>query len=123
MAKAYGAMIDALGGSAAFLQLRMIESGLYEKLAQANASAVQGMAPKITSWNTTSGGGGSSGQANDGMAAIRNIMQTLPPLISTIHEQTGMAPPSWMVQMPGSDEKTLLPGSEEKALLPGTNGA
>ena len=27
-------------------------------------------------------------------------MQSLPPILSTIHEQTGMAPPTWLAQMP-----------------------
>lgn len=34
------------------------------------------------------------------MAPIRDIMQGLPPLLSTIHEQTGIGPPSWVAQMP-----------------------
>lgn len=34
------------------------------------------------------------------MAPMRDIMQNLPPLLSTIHEQTGIAPPSWVAQMP-----------------------
>lgn len=52
MAKAYGAMINVLGGPDAFLQYKMIETGMYEKLAKANSQAVHGMQPKITTWNT-----------------------------------------------------------------------
>ncbi|KAL1967845.1 hypothetical protein VTN77DRAFT_2534 [Rasamsonia byssochlamydoides] len=95
MAKAYGAMVNVLGGPDAFLQYKMIETGMYEKLAKANGLAVNGMQPKITTWNT----GTAIGDA-DSSAPIRNIMQSLPPLLSTIHEQTGIAPPSWMAQMP-----------------------
>jgi flotillin len=36
MAKAYGALIDVLGGPQAFLQFRM-ENGRYERLAKATA--------------------------------------------------------------------------------------
>jgi flotillin len=52
MAKAYGAMVDVLGGPQGFLQYKMIESGMYEKLAKANGLAISGMQPKITMWNT-----------------------------------------------------------------------
>ena len=43
---------------------------------------------------------GNGDAAGDSTAPMRNIMQSLPPLLSTIHEQTGMAPPSWLAQMP-----------------------
>ncbi|OKL61000.1 hypothetical protein UA08_03672 [Talaromyces atroroseus] len=99
-AKAYREMVDTLGGPQGFLQLKMLESGMYEKLAQANATAVNGMQPKITTWNTGPSATGAAGEA-DATAPIRNIMQALPPLLSTIHEQTGIAPPSWIAQMPG----------------------
>lgn len=34
------------------------------------------------------------------MGPIRNIMQGLPPLLSTIHDQTGIKPPQWFAQLP-----------------------
>ncbi|EED21847.1 flotillin domain protein [Talaromyces stipitatus ATCC 10500] len=102
-AKAYKSMVDTLGGPQGFLQLKMIETGMYERLAQANATAVSGMQPKITTWNT----GSSAGEA-DSTASIRNIMQSLPPLLSTIHEQTGIAPPTWFAQMPQAEANGAL---------------
>ncbi|KAL2872662.1 flotillin domain protein [Aspergillus lucknowensis] len=96
MAKAYGALIDVLGGPQAFLQWKMIETGMYERLALANGKAIQGLQPKITTWNT--GDGGSS--SGDAMGPIRNIMQGLPPLLTTIHDQTGIKPPQWFAQLP-----------------------
>ncbi|CAK39117.1 uncharacterized protein An05g00800, partial [Aspergillus niger] len=72
------------------------ESGTYERLADANGRAISGLQPKITTWNTGDHGNSSS----DSMAPIRNIMQGLPPILSTIHEQTGIAPPSWFAEMP-----------------------
>jgi flotillin len=59
MAKAYGALIDVLGGPDAFLQWKMIETGMYERLALANGQAIQGLQPKITTWNTGDGASGS----------------------------------------------------------------
>lgn len=93
MAKAYGEMGAVLGGPQGLLQFMMLEKNTHEKLALANAQAINGLQPKITAWST------GEGSANDGTNAIRNLMQSLPPLFSTINEQTGIAPPSWLAQM------------------------
>lgn len=52
MAKGYRSLIDVFGGTQAYLQFRMMESGTYEKLAKANGEAIHGLQPKISSWNT-----------------------------------------------------------------------
>ncbi|RDW90476.1 flotillin domain protein [Aspergillus mulundensis] len=98
MAKAYGALIGVLGGPDAFLQWKMIETGMYERLALANGQAIQGLQPKITTWNT-----GDASGPGDAMGPIRNIMQGLPPLLSTIHDQTGIKPPQWFAQLPDGE--------------------
>ena len=98
MAKAYGDMADVLGGPQGLMQYLMLQNNTYERLAQANAEAIRGLQPKINVWNTGSQGG--DGQAADPTAPIRNLFQSLPPLLSTIHDQTGMQPPSWLAQMP-----------------------
>ncbi|KAL1793977.1 hypothetical protein ACET3X_007398 [Alternaria dauci] len=97
MAKAYGDMANVLGGPQGLMQYLMITNGTYEKLAHANGNAIKGLQPKINVWNT--GSQGSEGMA-DPSAPIRNLFQSLPPLLSTIHDQTGMAPPTWLAQMP-----------------------
>ncbi|KAK1917823.1 hypothetical protein P3342_000540 [Pyrenophora teres f. teres] len=97
MAKAYGDMANVLGGPQGLMQYLMITNGTYEKLAVANGNAIQGLQPKINVWNT--GSQGADGMA-DPSAPIRNLFQSLPPLLSTIHDQTGMSPPSWLAQMP-----------------------
>lgn len=97
MAKAYGDMANVLGGPQGLMQYLMLTNGTYEKLAQANGNAIKGLQPKINVWNT--GSQGSEGMA-DPSAPIRNLFQSLPPLLSTIHDQTGMAPPTWLAQMP-----------------------
>ena len=76
----------------------MLRDRTYEKLAQANATAIQGLQPKITVWNT-----GDSAAADSG-APIRNLLQSLPPMLQTINEQTGIQPPSWLARMGGSEE-------------------
>ncbi|KAI8911575.1 hypothetical protein EDD86DRAFT_245857 [Gorgonomyces haynaldii] len=90
------------GDSKALLQYLMLEKGLYQDLAKANAEAIKGLEPKITVWNTGSGEGQDAGKA------IRDIFQTLPPLFTTINEQTGIAPPQWMAQMPKASSNATL---------------
>ena len=83
------------------MQYLMLQTDTYEKLANANATAINGLQPKITVWNTGEGAGAGSGELA-GIAPIRNLLQSLPPLLSTINEQTGIAPPSWLAQMPSA---------------------
>ena len=83
MAKAYGDMANVLGGPQGLMQYLMLQNNTYERLAQANAKAIQGLNPKINVWNTGSAGGEG---APDPMAPIRNLFQSLPPLLSTIQE-------------------------------------
>ena len=97
MADAYAKLGDAFGGSQGLIQYLMIEKGIYGELARANATAVQGMQPKMTIWNTGSNAGssGDSQGSFDPTAVIRNTYQMLPPLMSTINEQTGITLPEW----------------------------
>jgi flotillin len=95
-------MSQALGGPAGLLQYMMIEKGTYVELAKANAEAIRGLQPKISVWNTGAeagaGAGGESGLAGgnqSSVATMRNIYQMLPPLMTTINEQTGITLPEW----------------------------
>lgn len=110
-AKAYGHMAEVLGGPQGLLQYIMLETGTHEKLALANAKAINGLQPKVTVWNTGEGSAGS----NDGMGAIRNIMQSLPPLFSTINDQTGIAPPNWLAQMGSQAQQGQTVGKSSKS--------
>lgn len=92
VAQAYKGMAEVMGGPQGLLQYMMLQNNTYEKLALANAKAINGLQPKITVWNT-----GENVNGTDSTAPIRNILQSLPPLLSTINDQTGIAPPSWMV--------------------------
>lgn len=63
----------------------MIEKGTYVELAKANATAIQGLQPKISVWNTGAEAGGEDGGGRgDPSATMRNVYQMLPPLMSTI---------------------------------------
>ncbi|CAG9951014.1 unnamed protein product [Clonostachys rosea f. rosea IK726] len=62
---------------------------------QGHADAIRGMAPKISVWNTgANGGAGGSGQ-QDPAETMRGVYQMLPPLMTTIHDQTGISLPEW----------------------------
>ncbi len=82
------------GDTAALSQYLMINTGLYEKLAQANAIAIKDLKPKIVQWNTNGENGGN---------AITDILKMLPPILTTIHDQTGIKPGNWLVKMPKND--------------------
>ena len=115
-AEAYKALADAFGGPQGLLTYMMLKENTHEKLALANAKAIQGLQPKITVWNTGSDGTGTGAEAA-GIAPIKNLMQSLPPLFSTIHDQTGIAPPNWMVQMPKQDQSGLSDLEKKKQQL------
>ena len=116
-AKAYESMAAVLGGPQGLLQYMMLQSNTYEKLAKANAQAINGLQPKITVWNTGDQAGG-----EDMGRPIRNILQSLPPLLSTINEQTGIAPPSWLAQMGVGNSQALTPTGKRKSGMGLTNG-
>ena len=119
MAKAYAALADVLGGPQGLLQWVMLQNGTYERLAEANAKAIQGLQPKINVWNTGSAGADGA----DSTAPIRNLFQCLPPLFSTIQDQTGMTPPAWLAQMPAEDVKSLYDGKGKQIVKKSmTNG-
>jgi len=113
MASAYGELSKVLGGPDGLLKYLMLQNGTYTELARANAAAINGLQPKINVWNT-----GSQDGSADSMAPIRNLMQTLPPILSTIQEQTGMTAPSWLMGQPQPQSQMRQNGemsAEEKA--------
>ena len=99
MAEAYAKMSHAFGGPQGLLQYMMIEKGTYVELAKANAEAIRGLQPKISVWNTGAEAGSGAGSGTPGeqssMATMRNIYQMLPPLMTTINDQTGITLPEW----------------------------
>jgi len=105
IAKGYGALSAVLGGPQNLMQYIMIRDGLFEKMALANAKAINGLQPKINVWST-----GSSTDAADPTAPIRNLFQCLPPMLSTINDQTGLSPPAWLMQMPPREQALELAG-------------
>jgi flotillin len=90
-------MVEAFNGDmAAFQNYLMIDRGIYQELARQNAEAIRGLEPKITVWNT--GAESTDGRSPSGgaMQPIADIFRTLPPLFTTIQDQTGVTPFPWM---------------------------
>ncbi|KAF2227714.1 hypothetical protein BDZ85DRAFT_6536 [Elsinoe ampelina] len=107
LAIAYEALGKSLGGPQGLMQWLMLQNGTYERMANANADAIRGLQPKISVWNTGSEGGA------DSMAPIRDLVRCLPPMLSTVQEQTGIRPPQWFAQMPEAQPEP--PTTKEKA--------
>ncbi|EME81509.1 uncharacterized protein MYCFIDRAFT_140669 [Pseudocercospora fijiensis CIRAD86] len=100
LSKAYGALADVMGGPQGLMQFLMLQNGTYERLADANAKAIHGLQPKINVWTT-----GNDQGANQSMAPIQNLFKSIPPLFSTIQDQTGMTPPAWMANIPQQSQE------------------
>jgi len=66
-------------------------------------------------WNT-----GAQGDCADPTAPIRNLFQTLPPLLSTISDQTGISPPSWLAQIQPQPQTDGL--VKKQKMVNGANG-
>ncbi|KAL6556746.1 Flotillin-like protein 4 [Orobanche gracilis] len=87
-------LLDAMGGDyTALRDYLMISGGMYQEVAKINAEAVRGLQPKISIWTN---GGGSDGSTNSAMNEVAGVYKMLPPLFKTVHQQTGMEPPTWM---------------------------
>uniref|UniRef100_A0ACD5U9L2 Uncharacterized protein n=1 Tax=Avena sativa TaxID=4498 RepID=A0ACD5U9L2_AVESA len=99
-------MLQALGGNYhALRDYLMIDGGMYADMARINAGAVSGMQPKISIWSNGDGGAGAGGEAaaGGGLQQMAGLYKMLPPLLTTVHEQTGMLPPGWMGTLPVED--------------------
>lgn len=110
LSKAYGQLADVMGGPQGLMQLLMLQNGTFERLAAENAKAIHGLQPKINVWTT----GNESADAS--MAPIQNLFKSLPPLFSTIQDQTGMTPPAWMANMPQQQQQKHSDGPENMKL-------
>uniref|UniRef100_A0A0E0M8W2 Flotillin-like n=1 Tax=Oryza punctata TaxID=4537 RepID=A0A0E0M8W2_ORYPU len=94
-------MLEALGGNYnALRDYLMIDGGMYQEMARVNASAVSGMQPKISIWGGADGAGAGGEAVAGAMQQVAGVYKMLPPLLSTVHEQTGMQPPAWMGSLP-----------------------
>ncbi|KAK3001893.1 hypothetical protein RJ639_020302 [Escallonia herrerae] len=101
-------LLSAVGGNYnAFRDYLMINGGMFTDMARINADAVKGLQPKISVWtNGTSGGqiaADGAGLGGVAMKEVASVYKALPPLFQTVHDQTGMLPPSWMGSLTNPD--------------------
>ncbi|KAI3522703.1 hypothetical protein L1887_00698 [Cichorium endivia] len=88
-------LLGAMGGNyTALRDYLMINGGMYQEIAKINGEAVKGLQPKISIWTGANGGG--DGGDGGAMKEVAGVYKMLPPLFNTVHEQTGMLPPTWM---------------------------
>lgn len=66
-----------------------MKNNVYEKLADSNAKAVNGMNPKVTIFQN-----GNSENGGDAFSPIKNILNCLPPVLSMLQEQTNIKLPT-----------------------------
>ncbi|EXB80745.1 hypothetical protein L484_008525 [Morus notabilis] len=87
-------LLDSLGGNyGALRDFLMINGGMFQEIAKINSEAVRGLQPKISIWTNGNDQGTDTGAA---MKEVAGVYRMLPPLFKTVHEQTGMLPPTWM---------------------------
>lgn len=101
-------LVSSFGGDRdALIKYLMLEKDMYDKLAKTNAEAIQGLNPKITIWNT-----GNGEKGDNYTDTIKNIGQVIPPLFTTIHEQTGLKPGDWLMNGFDKEAKSNLDSLE-----------
>ena len=84
------------------LEYFRLKNNLYQDLAKQNSAAIQGLNPKITVWNT------GSGDRNP----LTDIFKNIPPLLQTVYDQSGVKPPSWMIDIGDKVNKTNETGKK-----------
>lgn len=83
-------LIDSFGGNTqALISYTMIDKGIYEKLAESNAKAINGLNPKITVWTPN---------GKDALDPIQNLGKSLIPMLDTIHDQTNYKLADWIIK-------------------------
>jgi flotillin len=95
-------LIESFGGNPqALISYTMMDKGIFEKLAESNAKAIQGLNPKITVWTN---------DASKGMDPIQNLAKSVIPMLDTIESQTGYKLPDWVL----NNNKNINENSEKK---------
>jgi flotillin len=83
-------LVSSFGGNAqALITYTMLEKGMFEKLAESNAKAIQGLNPKITVWTH---------DPTKAFDPIANLGKSLIPMVDTVSDQTGYKLPEWLIK-------------------------
>lgn len=99
-------LLEAFGNNtSAFHDYLLLDRGVYQDMGRINAEAIQGLGPKISVWSSTNSS--TTGNNNNNVGAMQemaNVFKTIPPLFSTIKEQTGVSPLPWLATLPPNDQ-------------------
>lgn len=96
-AEGFKKLVDSFGGNPqALISYKMMDNGIFEKLAESNARAIQGLNPKITVWTH---------DASKGMDPIQNLGKGIIPMLDTIESQTGYKLPNWLTNKVDENNK------------------
>lgn len=91
-------MIKAFNGDVqSYLYWKMLDDKIYEKLAVSNANAIQGLKPNISIWNT--------GEQSDQSKGLTEFFKCIPPIFSTIEQQSGVSMLPGLVKQQGGSSK------------------
>lgn len=91
-------MLGAFGGNYnAFHDYLMLDRRVYQQMGEINATAVKGLQPKISVWTTGASGDGSAGAPG---APIADVFKMIPPLFTTIKDQTGIDSLPFLASLP-----------------------
>lgn len=99
MDKVIKSMLEAFGENYnALHDYLMLDRGVYQQLGEINAGAIKGLQPKISVRTT----GPSTDAAASGAAGapIADLFKMLPPLYTTIKDQTGITPLPFLATLP-----------------------
>eukprot|EP01018_Ginkgo_biloba_P030951 Gb_17374 [translate_table: standard] len=88
-------LLQAFGGNfSSFHDYMIIDRGIYQEMGKMNADALRGLQPKISVWTTRGDDRKSLENSSDpgtsAMKQISDVYKMIPPLLSTVKDQTGM---------------------------------
>ena len=91
-------LLKELGGNySAVRDYMMIKNNMFQEIAKINAQAINGLQPKISLWSQ---GNNERGVRGGAMKDIAAVYSTLPQVLKTVYDQTGMLPPAWLGSLP-----------------------
>ncbi|KAI5054528.1 hypothetical protein GOP47_0030580 [Adiantum capillus-veneris] len=85
--------------------------GIYQEMGHINAEAIKGLNPKISIWDTTSKSGSRS--LSSAYEQFSNIYKSIPPLLTTIQDHTGVTPAPFLATLPNTNQDTNTSSTNE----------
>ncbi|MCO5576824.1 hypothetical protein L7F22_030644 [Adiantum nelumboides] len=79
----------------------LLDRGVYQEMGRINAEAIKGLNPKISIWDTTASSSAAGGVGgSSALEQMSNIYRSIPPLLTTIQDQTGVTPAPFLATLP-----------------------